>query len=97
MKSHILGIERLSWILQFKLKEADLRRKRNKLSGIKKESFNYVGYYSAHEETMKSVIQSQATSGEERIQLVINDAMVDCKRDQLWQKLLLDRDPHALV
>ena len=46
---------------------------------------------------MKSVIQSQATSGEERIQLVINDAMVDCKRDQLWQKLLLDRDPHALV
>ena len=32
-------------------------------------------------------------SGEERIQLVIKDAMVDCRRDQLWQKLLLDRGP----
>jgi len=42
---------------------------------------------------MKSVIQSQAMSGEERIQLVIKDAMVDCRRDQLWQKLLLDRGP----
>jgi len=93
MKSHILGIERLSWTLQFRLKEADLRRKRSKLSGIRRESVNYVGYYSAHEETMKSVIQSQAMSGEERIQLVIKDAMVDCRRDQLWQKLLLDRGP----
>ena len=30
-----------------------------KLSGIRRESVNYVGYYSAHEETMKTVIQSQ--------------------------------------
>jgi len=64
-----------------------------KLSGIRRESVNYVGYYSAHEETMKTVIQSQALTGEERISLVVKDAMVDCRRDQLWQKLLLDRGP----
>ena len=32
-----------------------------KLSGIRRESVNYVGYYSAHEETMKTIIQSQVT------------------------------------
>ena len=62
MKSHILGIKRLSWTLQFRLKKADLRRKRSKPSGIRRESVNYVGYYSAHEETMKSVIQSQVNA-----------------------------------
>ena len=30
-----------------------------KLSGIRQESVNYVGYFSQHEETMKSVIQGQ--------------------------------------
>ena len=30
-----------------------------KLSGIRRESVNYVGYYSQHEETMKNVIQNQ--------------------------------------
>eukprot|EP00090_Calanus_glacialis_P013705 TRINITY_DN22359_c0_g1_i2.p1 TRINITY_DN22359_c0_g1~~TRINITY_DN22359_c0_g1_i2.p1 ORF type:complete len:175 (-),score=57.09 TRINITY_DN22359_c0_g1_i2:162-686(-) len=42
---------------------------------------------------MKQVIQNQALTGEERIGLVVKDAMVDCRRDQLWQKLLLDRGP----
>ena len=37
-----------------------------KLSGIRSESVNYIGYYSAHEETMKSVIAEQARAGEER-------------------------------
>ena len=32
-------------------------------------------------------------TGEERIRLVCKDAMVDCRRDLLWQKLLLDRGP----
>ena len=30
-----------------------------KLTGIRRESVNYVGYYSQHEETMKEVILSQ--------------------------------------
>ena len=52
---------------------------------------NYVGYYSQHEETMKNVIQSQACQGEEHVRRVFKGAMVDCRRDSLWQKLL-DRD-----
>jgi len=66
-----------------------------KLSGIRRESVNYVGYYSAHEETMKSVIQSQANDGVEHVSHIFNGAMVDCRRDQLWQKLLLDRGPNC--
>jgi len=58
-----------------------------KLSGIRSESVNYIGYYSAHEETMKSVIAEQARAGEERVAGVVRGAMVDCRRDQLWQKL----------
>ena len=52
---------------------------------------NYVGYYSQHEETMKTVIQNQAQSGEEKVKDIFEGAMVDCRRDQLWQKLLIDR------
>ena len=59
-----------------------------KLSGIRRESVNYVGYYSQHEETMKTVIQSQAASGEEKVKEIFEGAMVDCRRDQLWQKLI---------
>lgn len=62
-----------------------------KLSGIKRESVYYVGYYSEHEEKMKMVIQDQARIGEERVTSVVKGAMVDCRRDQLWQKLLQDR------
>lgn len=63
-----------------------------KLSGIRQESVNYVGYYSQHEETMKTVIQSQASAGEESVKRVVSGAMVDCRRDSLWQKLLLETD-----
>ena len=52
---------------------------------------NYVGYYSQHEETMKTVIQNQAQSGEDKVKEIFEGAMVDCRRDQLWQKLLFDR------
>lgn len=62
-----------------------------KLSGIRRESVNYVGYYSQHEETMKTVIQNQAQAGEEKVKDMVDMAMVDCRRDQLWQKLLIDR------
>jgi len=67
----------------------------SKLSGIRRESVNYVGYYSAHEETMKTVIQSQSKMAEERITLVVRDAMVDCRRDQLWQRLVTN-NPSSL-
>ena len=78
-----------------------------------------MGYYSQHEETMKTVIQTQvscllftvyityslahhfstspiirvqASAGEESVRRVVTGAMVDCRRDSLWQKLLLDPD-----
>ena len=51
------------------------------------ESVNYIGYYSAHEETMKAVIAEQARAGQERVAAVVRGAVVDCRRDQLWQKL----------
>ena len=80
-----------------------------KLSGIRRESVNYVGYYSQHEETMKNVIQNQvnlnisrstfpyfssvlqAQSGEEKVKEIFEGAMVDCRRDQLWQKIFESR------
>lgn len=100
IKSHILGMraeEGASWSIQFKLKQSDRRQssllEQSKLSGIRQESVNYVGYFSQHEETMKSVIQGQAGAGEEAVIRVVTGAMVDCRRDSLWQKLLQDTDP----
>jgi len=61
-----------------------------RLSGIRSETVNYIGYYSAHEETMKAEIVKQATIGEERVAAVVRGATVDCRRDQLWQKLQQD-------
>lgn len=88
---------------------------KGKLSGIRKESVNYVGYYSQHEETMKALIQNQAKAGkilnsvyffyicqlyagEDNIRRIVTGAMVDCRREFLWQKLL-DSSPcqHALT
>ena len=86
------------------------------MSGIRKESVNYVGYYSQHEETMKALIQNQAkagwlnfksclfflhlfiNAGEDSIRRIVTGAMVDCRREFLWQKLL-DSSPfqHALT
>ena len=59
------------------------------MGGIKLEAVNYIGYYSEHEEKMKKEIMSQAVKAEERVAAVISEAMVDCRRDHLWQKLLL--------
>jgi len=64
-----------------------------KLGGIRQESVNYIGYYSEHEETMKNVIMAQASNAEERVGETVSLAMIDCRRDQLWQKLLLCRGP----
>ena len=50
-----------------------------RLSGIRSESVNYIGYYSAHEETMKAVIAEQAIAGEERVASVVRGATVDCR------------------
>ena len=50
-----------------------------RLSGIRSESVNYIGYYSAHEETMKAVIAEQAIAGEERVAGVVRGATVDCR------------------
>jgi len=58
-----------------------------RMSGIRSESVNYIGYYSAHEETMKAVIGEQARAGQERVAAVVRGAVIDCRRDQLWQKL----------
>ena len=44
---------------------------------------NYIGYYSAHEETMKAVIAEQAIAGEERVAGVVRGATVDCR----WKEL----------
>jgi len=98
MKSHILGFgdEEIAWTIQFRLKGTEdqsvIEPNNSKLSGIRQESVNYVGYYSQHEETMKTVIQSQASAGEESVKRVVSGAMVDCRRDSLWQKLLLETD-----
>ena len=54
---------------------------------------NYIGYYSAHEETMKTEIAEQARAGEGRVAEVVRGAMVDCRRDQLWQKLQQESSP----
>merc|ERR1719500_1048214 len=51
-----------------------------RLSGIRSESVNYIGYYSAHEETMKAMIAEQAIAGEERVAGVVRGATVDCRR-----------------
>ena len=53
------------------------------MSGIRSESVNYIGYYSAHEETMKAVIAEQAIAGEERVAGVVRGATVDCRSDLL--------------
>ena len=47
---------------------------KGKLSGIRKESVNYVGYYSQHEETMKALIQNQAKAG--KILIAYSDKML---------------------
>merc|ERR1712116_89056 len=47
-----------------------------RLSGIRSETVNYIGYYSAHEETMKAEIVKQATFGEERVAAVVRGATV---------------------
>jgi len=86
---------RKSWNVPFSRGPFRDRTDNCKLSGIRRESVNYVGYYSAHEETMKTVIQSQSKMAEERITLVVRDAMVDCRRDQLWQRLVTN-NPSSL-
>ena len=52
------------------------------MSGIRSESVNYIGYYSAHEETMKAVIAEQAIAGEERVAGVVRGATVDCRWEE---------------
>ena len=54
------------------------------MSGIRSESVNYIGYYSAHEETMKAVIAEQAIAGEERVAGVVRGATVDCR----WEGII---------
>ena len=40
------------------------------------------------EASISLVDQSQAGAGEEAVIRVVTGAMVDCRRDSLWQKLL---------
>ena len=63
--------------------------KERKLSGIRQESVNYIGYHSEHDEIMKNVIMAEASNAEKRILETVSVAIFDCRRDQLWQKLLL--------
>merc|ERR1719347_1646915 len=87
MRSHILGIR--SWEKTFSFT--------GKLSGIKRETVNYVGYYSAHEEKMKSVIVGESLAAEEKMRSVVSVAMVDCRRDHLWHKLLQGEESPAIT
>ena len=56
---------------------------------------NYIGYYSAHEETMKAEIVKQATIGEERVAAVVRGATVDCRWNTInnFKRCLIDLIP----
>ena len=54
---------------------------------------NYIGYYSAHEETMKAVIAEQAIAGEERVAGVVRGATVDCR----WEEKIKRKPKNFII
>jgi len=48
-----------------------------------------MGYFSSHEQMMQQIVSEQVDWVEGRIRDLVSKASVDCRRDLLWQRLLL--------
>lgn len=55
---------------------------------IRKESINYLGYYSSHEQLMQQTIMSQANAARIHIMNMIKRGALECRTHLLWNKLL---------
>ncbi|XP_057320134.1 KICSTOR complex protein SZT2-like [Microplitis mediator] len=55
---------------------------------IRRESINYLGYYSSHEQLMQQLIISQARAVRQHITSMIEKGMLHCRTHLLWNKLL---------
>ncbi|KAH0546460.1 KICSTOR complex protein SZT2-like isoform X1 [Cotesia glomerata] len=55
---------------------------------IRRESINYLGYYSSHEQLMQQLIISQAQAVRQHITNMIDKGMLHCRTHLLWNKLL---------
>lgn len=60
---------------------------------IREERVRYMGYFSSHDQLMQKIIDEQKDTMEQFIRQLITKAAVDCRRDLLWQRLLIGR-PH---
>jgi len=48
-----------------------------------------MGYFSNHEQMMQQIVTEQSEWAEKFIRKIISKAAVDCRRDLLWQTLLV--------
>lgn len=53
----------------------------------RQENVNYMGYFSTHEELMNNIMMEQVDIVKLHIKRVVDRAMVDCRRDYLWERL----------
>ncbi|CAG7825302.1 unnamed protein product [Allacma fusca] len=62
---------------------------KNFFEGIKEEQVNYMGYFSSHEQMMQTIVNEQVVEIEKEINGIVSKASIDCRRDLLWQRLLV--------
>jgi hypothetical protein len=51
-----------------------------------------MGYFSSHEQMMQQIVTEQVEWVETYIRDMVSQASVDCRRDLLWQRLLVGDD-----
>lgn len=54
-----------------------------------KEAINYLGYFSSEESLMYDILQEQAKNAQIRLRSIVSQAMIHCRRDILWDRLLI--------
>ncbi|KAG1670338.1 KICSTOR complex protein SZT2 [Nymphon striatum] len=59
-----------------------------------KEAVNYLGYFSCEETLMYDILQDQAKIAQVTLKQMVEQAMVDCRRDMLWDRLLVGVGKH---
>jgi hypothetical protein len=61
---------------------------------FREEKVLYMGYFSSHEQMMQQIVKEQSAWAEDFVRRMVSKAAVDCRRDLLWQRLLVADKVH---
>ncbi|XP_014246112.1 KICSTOR complex protein SZT2-like isoform X2 [Cimex lectularius] len=64
---------------------------------IRRESVNYLGYYSSHEQLMQQLMKLESLKVQKHIEMMVNKGSIDCQIHLLWNKLLSNPSSNSLT